>query len=165
MCNYSLGYIYENFAQALSDKRCFENEDYTEYMLGNSDLCKEKAMDYYQDAFIYFRKVNHVVGKYLSKHGRRRNIDEYSSINSVVNELKSEENDQFVKMQDYGKEFGFEQSCFIAREHGDGISLMAEIVESEPWCKLFPNAAESDIDEEDTEEDTEQDVISDINNR
>mmetsp|Transcript_15405 Transcript_15405/g.18356 ORF Transcript_15405/g.18356 Transcript_15405/m.18356 type:complete len:104 (-) Transcript_15405:14-325(-) len=95
LCNYTLGYIYEKFAEELCDERVRNNEDYEEFTLATDLMCQNKSIGHYNDAFESFNMVDHLMGKYLSRCGELRNF--------VVNpddsdEDRIEENDELKKI-------------------------------------------------------------------
>ena len=61
------------------------NIEYENYLPGTKQMCLPKAKDYYQCAFEEFKAVDHLMGKYLSKRGEKRNyiVDEDESDEEV----------------------------------------------------------------------------------
>ena len=68
LCKFTIGYIYENFADYLCDPRFTSNPKNDDYTLGTREGCLTKAKDEYEQAYEAFIKVQHLFGKYLSKY-------------------------------------------------------------------------------------------------
>lgn len=106
-------------------------------------MCNTKAKDFYRDAYEEFKEAGHLMGKYLSKVGEKRNycVDEDES-DDELDQLQSQISELVKKVEEYQRDVGFEHSCFIPREHGEEISLMSEIVFRQQHAPLFPSKPE-----------------------
>ena len=151
LCLYTLGYIYLNFQKELSDERFSAIQDYENYMFPDEKQALNKAIDYFEEAKEAFDQVQHLMGSYLSKLGQwqsKLNIvdicrgadDDVEDLEEEATELLSEVNELCGKVLDYHRESGgFEKCCFIPRDHGNEVSLMAEIVyRKQQSLSLFP---------------------------
>ena len=72
LSNFTLGFIYHNFAEQLCDCRVQHLSQFCAYLQGDSYASCAKAADYYEEAAECFKQVNHKMGEYLS---RRRQLE------------------------------------------------------------------------------------------
>ena len=121
-------------------------------MLGTLADYKAKAQSHYKEAFTLFKhkQVNHLIGTYLSKKGERRTLPESSDDEGDRNDermsLQCEIKDEEAKLIEFDQKVGLENnSCYILREHGEEISLMADIVWQKQTQQFFlgENAAKN----------------------
>ena len=67
LSNFTLGYIHYRFADELCDSRVSGNAEYEQYFFGDAQQCFTIAMDYYKKAYQNFKKMNHLMGMFMSK--------------------------------------------------------------------------------------------------
>lgn len=107
--------------------------------MGSEKQYKTKADHHYEEAYGHFKQVKHYMGSYLSKKGHHETYDYDDDDSDAEQEMRGIEI-LLEKIKRKLKDFSTidnAASCFIPREHGLEISLMAEIVfkcptESEP---------------------------------
>ena len=105
------------------------NADHLKYLTQDYNDSHMKARKFYKQAFIEFRKVDHLKGMQLSK----KKIYELmaTDMTNTESDMEKAENQMNLydkKYKDYCQKQGIENSCHIPREQfGDDISLMVEI--------------------------------------
>ena len=68
LTSYTLGYIYEMFADVLCEDSKFAkhfSEDEKNFLRRNETDNKVRALRYYEQAYTHFKKVHHIVGMYM----------------------------------------------------------------------------------------------------
>lgn len=118
---YHLGYIYAKCAEDLVIRFDDDKENH-DVLCDSQKACKQKAIDYYEQAFEKFEIVNHLLAMYICK----KNILMYTTNNSNRNELQRETVKLHMKYEDfYLMNSKTEDKCsYIARKQGEDFSIL-----------------------------------------
>ena len=80
-----IGYLYEKFSETLvlpETRKYFNDKSKSnscQYLIENKDQGFEIALKYYEKAYSHFKKVNHLLGVYLSMKRTAITYDSYAA--------------------------------------------------------------------------------------
>lgn len=104
----------------------------------DKENCLEKAVECFDKAYEFFKKVNHLKGMHLSQLHKLPVYNQDSSMSDyrelIAKHIKQDEE----KFNRYVEEIGTQHSSYIERDQGAEISVMTELVLEREAKNLFP---------------------------
>ena len=142
LSEFQLGLLYAKYwpelTAELPDGSSEFKKRFTLYHMKNKDHCLEKAVECFDKAYEYFKKVNHLKGMHLAQKNKLpvySQDPEFADYRELITKHIKQDEEKF---KTYAQEIGTQYSCYIERDQGEEISVVSELVLEREIKNLFP---------------------------